>query len=854
MKRKNIFSTFFVIALLSIMGVKNETAHYAKADESSVTVTIRYVDVAGNSVATDKVVSGQANTTYSVTSPTVSGLIATKPVVDGVFEENKEVVVLMDTYDTYTTSTVASTDFVEEDGYYYIDSAADLLAFKDACTKAYTDKGAANLEIFKGKTIKLRTSIDWAGETFLPLCGPANIPTGTSLSIGKHNQAFAGTFDGGNHIISNMKYNNTANTSFFYGFFSALNGATIKNLNIYADFSLRDRFGGFAYVSQGVTTFDNVHVFGNYTVGSTTSGNGLSGGFVGDSQGTLTIKNSSFVGKITVANKSSHTGVGGFIGCNESTTNISNSFVSLSKGTVLYANSGGVVGNNSKGKLTIDGVKVIGEINALGGKIGGILGYSGSNSATYSISNCANYSIISSKSSTCFGGIVGNNQTNGANCSITNCVNYGEISSPGTSAGGINGWVASSTITNCTNYGKVSAVGVQAGGIVGGGTANKFSDCTNYGDIYSPAGTSAGISANGTGSTYTRCENYGNISSDAGSIGGIAGTGTSSTYLDCVNHGNIDGAGSIGGITGTGTSSTFTNCINNGNITSTGGKVGGITGVGGKSKSYNCWNHGTITATGSTVGGLVGEFNESAQIVGGGNTGNVTGSEYVGGIAGWNGINSTIDTTDLTVGGTVTSTSAETVGMVTGYTNNVLVTKYIDGVVVGYDLFVPGTAYTTTEGLVWYTDEAMTILYVEGTVHGTTSTNSGNVLNFSLYAKSSHGAVYKQLLEDIINIDTCTEYNDYQGLEDRVNDLDEEAKADLLATIFVDANGEECTIGDKLSYMSTLANIETQTINLGNVLVYSSNNLFLVILIALLGMISILGYYCLNKRKYGKNN
>ena len=225
----------------------------------------------------------------------------------------------------------------------------------------------------------------------------------------------------------------------------------------------------------------------------------------------------------------------------------------------------------------------------------------------------------------------------------------------------------------------------------------------------------------------------------------------------------------------------------------------------------------------------------------------------MGGIAGWNGINSTIDTTDLTVGGTVTSTSGETVGMVTGYTNNVLVTKYIDGEVAGYELIVPGTAYTTTEGLVWYTDEAMTVLYVEGTVHGTASTNSGNACNFSLYASTGHSAVYNQLIQDIVNADTCTEYADYEGYNDRINDLSEEEQLSILNVTFVDGNGNECTIGNKLQYMSTLANLENQPLNLGNVL-RVENSVLSIFIMFLVGLLSIVGYYFVSKKKYGTNN
>ena len=51
---------------------------------------------------------------------------------------------------------------------------------------------------FKGKTITLKADMDLKDEAWLP--------------IGPSGMAFAGTFDGGNHIIANMKFTRFAHS------------------------------------------------------------------------------------------------------------------------------------------------------------------------------------------------------------------------------------------------------------------------------------------------------------------------------------------------------------------------------------------------------------------------------------------------------------------------------------------------------------------------------------------------------------------------------------------------------------------------------------------------------------------
>ena len=134
------------------------------------------------------------------------------------------------------------------------------------------------------------------------------------------------------------------------------------------------------------------------------------------------------------------------------------------------------------------------------------------------------------------------------------------------------------------------------------------------------------------------------IDSKSSPVGAVAGTCTLCTLTNCYNTGTVVGElGYIGGVIGS-ISGDVSGCYNTGTIICTGsdgrfvGGVAGIVGHGDDGRLFtNCYNAGTVTTHAKNVGGVVGYADDTIQYCY--NTGSVTGSEYVGGIVGFNHIN-----------------------------------------------------------------------------------------------------------------------------------------------------------------------------------------------------------------------
>ena len=641
--------------------------------ELDANLIVNHLDSVGYPILASTVNKGTTNVNYNFATPTIDGLMANHPSIQGVYEDELFVRnVYYNEYDTFTSSTVASTDFVEEDGYYYIDSASDFLAFANLIAN-----DSNKLEAFKGKTVKMRKSINWANNVYNHI-GSQNYGKSVANCVVK----FAGTFDGGNNIFANITYNNTG--TLYYGFFSALNGATIKNFTLSGDITAKDRSGSLAYTAQGTNTIDNYHYYGNM---HDAAGNGFFGGIIGSSLGTTNVINSGYYGTFTTVNSVNY--IGGLVGFTQAagTTNISNS------------------------RAHIESTSVANNFGFIHGYIGPT---SGSGALTLNIDNC-----ISSGSAIC---TAADNTLGGAVAGMVGLIV------------GNNGSVATTKITNSRNYADLTGnhcVGGIAGAIYqnnegyGSDTRAKFvnlqiDNCENYADISAKkfSGGLVGRALFQTAKSYiNNSTNFGNVTGSGSSIAGIAGYGPKSVVNYCKNYGTISGTGDVAGIVGTGSKSVVTGSI----------------------------NYGDVTGTSGATAGLVATHNENAQLYGGGNLGNITNTANAntGGLVGYNGINSIIDFDNMIVGGTVTSKNGAN-DLVAGTSNNVIIHKHVNGVIVDYDFLIPGNAYTPTSHRLtdyedlseWYTDSSMTMAYENETVLGVASTNSNN-LRLHIYASAT---------------------------------------------------------------------------------------------------------------------
>lgn len=287
-------------------------------------------------------------------------------------------------------------------------------------------------------------------------------------------------------------------------------------------------------------------------------------------------------------------GVSGFIGYIEKGTVRNLSFEDISI-TASGSNVAGVVGRHSEYYWsTIENCHILsGSIKATGKLVAGIIGY---NHAGITVRGCTNKASISGSGDVA--GIIG------AGGSAENCKNYGTITSTSSYAGGI---IGEGNAVNCYNYADVSGTGNNIGGITGSGNAT---GCTNSGAV--------------SGKSY---------------VGGITASGGAE---NCTNSANVSGASYVGGISGSVTSDIVSNCTNSGDVIATGDYAGGIAGrhtnnsnASKATEFTNCENTGNVTSTANYVGGIVGESNSGYCVIKEStNRGEVSGNDYVGGIAG----------------------------------------------------------------------------------------------------------------------------------------------------------------------------------------------------------------------------
>ena len=217
---------------------------------------------------------------------------------------------------------------------------------------------------------------------------------------------------------------------------------------------------------------------------------------------------------------------------------------------------------------------------------------------------------------------------------------------------------ASFTLDNC--FSSADVVTSSSGGGIAGRTGNTTADrpitnCTNAGRIFGQQGVLGGILGSGSGAvnSINTGDMYGHSYS-----GGIIGWQYVGTVSGCVNTGRIMMTnGTIGGIVGNQLGQVY-DSFNFGDVSGT-QYVGGITGYyyGTQTQPQlikGSSNHGKITGTASEVGGIIGDAKASpAGVENCLNTGNVSGTTRIAGIVG-----AGISVTDSFNTGTISGSAA----------------------------------------------------------------------------------------------------------------------------------------------------------------------------------------------------
>ena len=412
-----------------------------------------------------------------------------------------------------------------------------------------------------------------------------------------------------------------------------------------------------------------------------------------DAISTMT-QNSDFAGKyieitddiegITTKIGNYQTGFAGVLNGNGNTISLNYSFGGgvANQGLIGHLKSGGILKN-----LVLTGslssTSTSGDLN-IGPAVGVLSG-----GRVEDVSSFVNVSV----KSFVVGGVVGKTDSSSVikNCVFDGSFTFGGTSTTNISLGGIVG-IANGTIENCINKTDFSVTGVQVGGIAGKGENTNFVSCTNYGNITTSSNnvdTSktglGGIAGLANYGSIKGCKNYGKIeATNATMVGGIGGKiCDGETLEDTTNYGEVKGKGQVGGLGGRvkGGSDVhikFKNCVNLGNVnqTATGdSSVAGFAGfaqyidfdhcVNGEESSSEkgvittsgnhtgtnnqgmgglfpygehitadyCVNYAPIQGNCSEVGGLGGKSN-ACSFTNCTNSGEIKGTNYVGGIVG----------------------------------------------------------------------------------------------------------------------------------------------------------------------------------------------------------------------------
>lgn len=302
---------------------------------------------------------------------------------------------------------------------------------------------------YQGTYFKLTSNIDLQGLEWIPI-GRGRLTAGEPNA----SNAFCGSFDGGNHTVSNFTIT-TANTA-YTGLFGIVYGGSISNLKV-KDFVINVTTPTGCLSTVGAIAGTNTGVInGCYASGSITGGGSQTaayiGGLVGRNESGLV---SGSISEVTVV----------------SNTTVDN----------CHAFAGGLVGYNNVGTITTSYSTGETTAHSLGAKsaayAGGITAMSMPDSTIMDSYSNSNVTSTSGKSTAITGGIVGHNHG-----SVSNSYSTGNINCAPTASGYGGGFVGNNSSTgNIKSCFSVSNVTISSG-------TNKYAG--NF------AGTSSGTLTN----------------------------------------------------------------------------------------------------------------------------------------------------------------------------------------------------------------------------------------------------------------------------------------------------------------------------------------------------------------------
>lgn len=149
-------------------------------------------------------------------------------------------------------------------------------------------------------------------------------------------------------------------------------------------------------------------------------------------------------------------------------------------------------------------------------------------------------------------------------------------------------------------------------------------------------GMYTGILAGEASGTVDGCHTQGTVTGSTrvgGMIGRYWGPASYGSITNSYSTGSVSGTEYIGGLIGMGVLVNITNTYSTGTVAATTNRTGGLLGVLDKGDVTNCYTDTVVTAGGLGAGGLIGAI--GGRIINSYSKGSVSGTDYIGGLAGW---------------------------------------------------------------------------------------------------------------------------------------------------------------------------------------------------------------------------
>jgi hypothetical protein len=422
--------------------------------------------------------------------------------------------------------------------------------------------------------------------------------------IGAYKMPFTGIFQGGGHVIRNIKIKRGTQCIGLFGF---VRNSEISNLGLSGVTIIGGEYTGALSGMSVHSTMTDCFATGS-TMGINSSGR--VGGLVGEIDSQSTVIRCYTEGSVQAIGYFS----GGLVGnCDNSSAITDCHTTATVRGTGC---GGGLVGAMFRG-CRVTGCHATGSVTDTGSYTGGLIGSVNDHST---VSDCyATGTVIGGQGSTYGGSICGGLIGELTDTStVIRCYATGSPTAKSYSVGGLIGSTNDSCkVVNCFATGSITSASFQIGGLIG--------DNRDMGTV---------IDCHATGSVSVKSMN------GANSVGGLIGISEyGGTVTDCFATGNILDASTNSGYVGTGVgglignnfySSTVSRCYATGSVSGNTHEAGGLVGSSDhQSRVSESYATGQVSNTGWDAGGFVGLNGDTSIVSGCFTAGSVSGAGYL---------------------------------------------------------------------------------------------------------------------------------------------------------------------------------------------------------------------------------